>query len=152
MLKRLLTLVVLFGCAAQLWAAPAAKPRRTKAAPVKVTDTTKPGFLYQPVVYASYVMSTGQHPVMTFSADEDVRVVIWETDARGENRVNSEPIFTGRLKKGVKQDVEWLSLALPNGRYNYHVVMTDKAGNGADYDVPITVDIVNNPNGDLILY
>ena len=161
MLKRILVIAFVLCLSGQLWAAtrPISKPagpakpyKGPKLATPAATASAKPAFMFQPIVYASYVMSAGQRPVLTFSADEDVEAVVWETDASGKNHVNRVSIFAGHLRKGVKQEVKWRSVTLPNGRYNFHIMMTDKAGNASAYNVPITVDIVNNPNRALVLY
>ncbi len=153
MFKRLLTLTLLFALASQLYAAPAAKAKKPKkgAAPVR-TDFTPPGFIYRPVVFLSYVRDIDTHPVVTFSADEDVTAAIWETDAGGKNHVSRAPIFRQSLKKGIKQEVKWQSVTLPNGIYNFHIILTDKVGNSSSYNAPFTIDIINNPNRALILY
>ncbi len=152
-MKRLFALALILGLASQLLAAPAVKPKKPKAAaPVKVVDKTVPGFIYQPTVYRSYVRDVDVHPIVTFFADEDVMAEVWETDASGKNHVSRAPIFRGRLKKGVKQGVPWRSVTLPNGIYNFHIIVTDRAGNSSSYDAPFTIDIINNPNRDLVLY
>ena len=160
MIKKLLTLAFALCLASQVLAARPTKPAGPAkpykgpklSRPASSEAAGRPGFIFKPVVYASYVMTIGQRPVLTFSADEDADVTVWETDASGKNHVNRVSIFAGHLKKGVKEDVKWKSLTLPNGIYNYHIVMTDKAGNSSTYNVPITIDIVKNPNRSLILY
>ena len=153
MIKKLLTFAILLGLAGQLLAAPAAKAKKGRAAaPVKVADRTAPRFVYQPVVFMSYVRDVDAHPVVTFSADEDVTAAVWEADASGQGHVSRVPIFRGRLRKGAKQEVEWLSVTLPNGRYNFRIILTDRAGNSTAYNAPFTIDIIDNPNRALVLY
>lgn len=112
----------------------------------------KPGFSYQPDIFPAYVIDSDQLPVLTFSVDRDVSVEVWEMDETGQHYLSLWPLTMVDLEKGIKLDVAWKTATLPNGNFNFHVVLIDKAGHRADYNIPFTIHIINNPNLNLILY
>ncbi len=130
-----------------------AKPpaKKTKAT-LMVVDVKPPGFIYRPNIFPQYVTDSSNLPVLTFSADEDVSIVVDARDAGGKNRLRGELLADTALKKGVKLEVAWKIGTLPNGDYSFHIIMTDKAGNRSEFNAPFTVYIRNNPNNTLLLY
>ena len=129
-----------------------AKPPVKKAAvAIKIIDIKPPGFIYRPTIFPQYVADSSNLPVLTFSADKDVNIVVEPRDGSGKNRLQGELLADANIKKGVKTDVAWKIATLPNGDYNFHIIMIDKAGNRSEFNAPFTVYIRYNPNTSLIL-
>jgi len=126
-------------------------PVKKAAAAARIIDVKPPGFLYRPNIFPQYVTNRDNLPVLTFSADKDVNIVVEPRDGSGQHRLQGELLADSELKKGVKVDVAWKIATLPNGDYNFHIIMTDKAGNRTEYNAPFTVYIRYNPNTSLIL-
>jgi hypothetical protein len=119
---------------------------------IRPIDKKAPGFLYKPDIFPQYVTSSNHLPVMTFSANEDVNLKVEPRDGSGQNRLAGEILADTTIKKGMKIEVAWKIATVPNGDYNFHITMIEKAGNRTDYNAPFTVDIINNPNSSMILY
>jgi hypothetical protein len=131
------------------------KPPIKTAAPIvkiiSLSDIKPPEFIYRPSIFPQYVTNSDNLPVLTFSPDEDVNIVVDQRDGTGKNRLQGELLADTAIKKGVKTDVAWKIAALPNGDYNFHIIMTDLAGNRTEFNAPFTVYIRYNPNTSLIL-
>ena len=116
----------------------------------KVIDKTPPGFLLRPAVTPLFVTTVDNLPVLTFSANEDVRVRVEPWDGSGRHRVTGDILAATVLKKGQKINVAWTVATLPDGDFSFHIIMTDKAGNRTVSNAPFKVSFVNNQNRSLI--
>jgi hypothetical protein len=119
---------------------------KSTKAKIKKIDKTPPGFIYRPTVAPMYVTTPDDLPIMTFSANEDVSVEVEPWMGNGRQRLTGDILVATNLKKGVKLDVPWTVSIMSNGKFNFHLTMTDKAGNRTKYNAPFRVSFMNNRN------
>lgn len=158
-MKKILILLIfcslVWGASCQaLTAGRAAAPQKSKVAQKKAKPAPKkkaavkkqavPGFFGKPQAAPSYVTDPTYLPILTFAANQDVRVEVWEADAAGKKKINREPLAAADLKKGVKLNVAWTTSNLQNGDYNFLVIMTDRKGRKAEYRVPFKIYFTEN--------
>jgi hypothetical protein len=128
----------------------AKQPAKNAKVKTKKIDRTPPGFIYRPTVSPMYVTMSDDLPIMTFSANEDVSVEVEPWMGNGRQRLTGDILVAANLKKGVKLDVPWTVSILSNGKFNFHITMTDKAGNRTEYNAPFRVSFMNNRNRSVI--
>lgn len=116
----------------------------------KIIDKKPPGFLFRPTVSPQNVMTPTNLPVMTFSADEDVSVEVEAWMGNGRQRLTGDVLAAANLKKGKKLNVAWTIATLSDGKFNFHIIMTDKAGNRTKFNAPFTVSFMDNRNRKVI--
>lgn len=124
----------------------AKQPVKSTKVKTKKIDKTPPWFIYGPTVSPQYVTTPDYLPIMTFSANKDVSVEVEPWMGNGRQRLTGDILVATNLKKGVKLDVPWTVSTLSNGKFNFHLTMTDKAGNRTEFNAPFRVSFMNNGN------
>jgi hypothetical protein len=93
-----------------------------------------------------YVTTVDDLPILRFSANEDVSVEVAPWMGNGRQRLTGDILVARNLKKGVELDVPWTVSILSNGKFNFHITLTDKAGNRTEFNAPFRVSFMNNRN------
>ena len=152
----LLGIILLFGCLSETDPAfgivkkSAKLPAKRVAVKAKKKDKTPPGFIEQPTVSPMYVTNTDDLPTLRFSANKDVSVEVEPWMGNGSQRLTGDILVATNLKKGVNLDVPWTVSIMSNGKFNFHIIMTDKAGNRTEYNAPFRVSFMNNRNRSVV--
>ena len=126
-----------------------AKPT-VKKVKIKKSAKTPPRFIGQPTVAPIYVTNVDDLPILRFSADRDVSVEVEPWMGNGRQRLTGDILVATNLKKGVELDVPWTVSILSNGKFNFHITMTDKAGNRTEYNAPFRVSFMSNQNRSVV--
>ena len=153
----LLSVILLFGCLPKTGPAfglvkkTAKLPAKNKKVVKKLkADKTPPGFIGQPNVSPAYVTTPDNLPTLRFSANKDVSVEVEPWMGNGLQRLTGDILVSANLKKGVNLDVPWTVSTLSNGKFNFHITMTDKAGNRTEFNAPFRVYFMNNRNRSVV--
>jgi hypothetical protein len=150
----LLSVILLFGCLSETNPAfgavkkAARQPAKSKKA-IKI-DKTPPRFIYHPTVVPAFVSTPDNLPILTFSANKDVSVEVEPWMGNGRQRLTGDILAATNLKKGVKLDVPWTVSILSNGKFNFHITMTDKDGHRAEFNAPFQVYFMDNRNRSVV--
>ena len=152
----LLSVILLFCCLSATGPAfgavtkPAKQPvKKAKLKTIKI-DKTPPKFIYQPTVVPPFVSTPNNLPILTFSANKDVSVKVEPWMGNGRQRLTGDILAAANLKKGVKLNVPWTVSILSNGKFNFHITMTDKAGNRTEFNAPFQVYFMDNRNRSVV--